>query len=109
MPRYVVLINWTDEGRKNFEHTREGYLAAQEALNASGARFTDIYWTLGRYDLVGIIEAVDDETAAAAMLAISSPGGIRATATRAFGLDEIEAVLTQARPISAMLTKSRSQ
>jgi uncharacterized protein with GYD domain len=96
MPRYVVVIDWTDEGRKNFAHTRQGYLAAQDALVATGARFADIYWTLGEHDLVGILEADDDEAAAAATLSISSLGGVRATATRAFGLDEIQTVLNRA-------------
>jgi len=103
MPRYVALINWTDDGRKNFGHTREGYLAAQEALAEFGVHFRDIYWTLGEHDLVGVLDAPDDESAAAAMLCISSPGGIRATATRAFGLGEIDALLQRAHEMGAAL------
>jgi uncharacterized protein with GYD domain len=103
MPSYVVLINWTDQGIKNFTHTLAGYQAAQKAMSESDVSFRDIYWTIGQHDLVGIVEAPDDESAAAAMLAISSGGGIRTTAMRAFGADEIEAVLTKASTLADAL------
>src|SRR5262249_3031155 len=88
MPSYVVLINWSQQGITNFGHTLEGYREAREALSGSGVTFRDIYWTLGQHDLVAVVEAPDDETAAAAMLAISSPGGIRTNVMRAFGESE---------------------
>src|SRR5437870_2688099 len=53
MPRYVTLINWTDQGVKNFKDSVDRYEAAQEALSKTGVSFTDIYWTVGPYDLVG--------------------------------------------------------
>ena len=48
MPRYVTLINWTDQGVKNFKDSVDRYEAAQEALSKTGVSFTDIYWTVGR-------------------------------------------------------------
>src|SRR2546425_7809984 len=65
MPSYVTLINWTDQGVKNFKDTVDRYEAAQEAMGQGGVSFKEIYWTVGPYDLVGIVEAPDDETATA--------------------------------------------
>ena len=96
MPSYVVLINWTDHGRTHFTHTVQGYRGAQEALAELGVSFKAIYWTLGPYDLIGVIDAADDETAAAAMLSISSPGGIRIVTLRAFSIEEMGRVLATA-------------
>ena len=67
MPSYVVLINWSQQGITNFGHTVEGYREAQRALSESDVTFKDIYWTIGQHDLVAIVEAPDDESAAAAM------------------------------------------
>ena len=103
MPTYVALINWTDEGRRNFAHTLEGYKQAQAVLSESGVSFVDIYWTTGEHDLVGVVEGPDDQTVTSAMLAISSLGGIRATATRAFNAGEIGAVLTKATTMAGAL------
>lgn len=106
MPTYVALINWTDQGRKQFTHTIEGYRGAQKALAESGIEFKAIYWTLGHHDLIAVIEATDDEAVAAAMLAISSPGGIRTVTLRAFLPEEIETVLSTADTIMNALSAS---
>ena len=74
MPSYVTLINWTDQGVKNFKDSVDRYEAAQEAMGQGGVSFKDIYWTVGPYDLVGIVEAPDDETATAALLCSRLPG-----------------------------------
>ena len=67
------MINWTDQGVKNFKDSVDRYEAANAAMGESGARFTDVYWTIGQYDLVAIIDAPDDETATAALLAVGAP------------------------------------
>jgi GYD domain len=38
---------------------------------------TDIFWTVGPYDLVTIIEAADDETASSGLLRLASQGNLR--------------------------------
>ena len=96
MPTYVTLINWTDQGVRNYKDTVDRYEAAQEALGQSGASFREIYWTLGPYDIVGILDAPDDETAMAALLSVASQGNIRTTTLRAFNASETKRVLEKA-------------
>jgi uncharacterized protein with GYD domain len=96
MPTYVTLINWTDQGIKNFKDTVDRYEAAQEAIGPGGASFRDIYWTVGPYDLVGILDAPDDETAMAALLAVGGQGNIRTTTLRAFNAGEMKSVIEKA-------------
>jgi uncharacterized protein with GYD domain len=96
MPTYVTLINWTDQGIKNYKDTVDRYQAAQEAMGKGGASFKDIYWTVGPYDLVGILEAPDDEAATAALLAVGGEGNIRTTTLRAFSADEMRGVIEKA-------------
>jgi uncharacterized protein with GYD domain len=97
MPTYITLINWTDQGVKNYKDTVDRYEAAQEAMGQSGVSFRDVYWTVGPYDLVGIVDAPDDETATAALLSTAGEGNIRTTTLRAFSPTEMRSVLERAR------------
>jgi uncharacterized protein with GYD domain len=96
MPRYVSLIDWTQEGVTNFKDTVDRYEATQQQFEQLGVRFIDVYWTLGEHDIVAVVEAPDDETATAALLAVSSQGNLRTKTMRAFSPDEMRAVIDKA-------------
>src|SRR5262245_26487870 len=93
MPTYVTLINWTDQGVKNFKDTVDRAAQAEEAMAKVGARFKEIYWTVGPYDIVAVVEAPDDESATAALLAAASGGNIRTTTLRGFSREEMASVI----------------
>jgi uncharacterized protein with GYD domain len=93
MPKYVALIDWTEQGVRNFKETVDRYEAAQKAFESLGVSFTDVYWTLGAHDIVATVEAPDDESLAAALLAVAQQGNIRTTTLRAFSPDEMRAII----------------
>lgn len=96
MPRYIALIDWTEQGVRNFKDSVDRYEAASGALEALGVRFADVYWTLGTHDIVAIVDAPDDETLAAGLLAVGAQGNIRTTTLRAFSRDEMRSVIGKA-------------
>jgi uncharacterized protein with GYD domain len=96
MATYVVLIDWTEQGIGNFKDTVDRYEAAQSQFEGMGVTFRDTYWTLGSHDIVGILDAPDDETLAAALLTLGSQGNIRTTTLRAFSADEMRGVIGKA-------------
>jgi uncharacterized protein with GYD domain len=93
---YVALIDWTEKGVGAFKDTVDRSEEANKAFEALGARFKDIYWTLGGHDIVAILEAPDDESAAAALLAVAAGGNIRSQTMRAFSADEMRGVIERA-------------
>ena len=93
MPAYVALIDWTDQGVRDFKDTVDRYEAAESPFQSLGVRFTDIWWTLGTHDIVATIEAPDDETLAAALLSVAAQGNIRTTTLRAFTREEMRSVI----------------
>jgi uncharacterized protein with GYD domain len=95
MPRYVALIDWTEQGVRNFKDSVDRYEAASGQLEAVGVRFTDVYWTLGSHDIVSVIDAPDDQTLAAGLLAVAGQGNIRTTTLRAFTADEMRSVIAK--------------
>ena len=96
MPRYVTLINWTEQGIASFKDTVDRYEAAQQQFEQLGVRFVDVYWTLGEHDIVSVVEAPDDESATAALLALGSAGNVRTKTLRAFSREEMRAVIEKA-------------
>jgi uncharacterized protein with GYD domain len=96
MPTYVALIDWTDQGVRNYKESVDRYEAAQGALEALGVRFTDIHWTLGAHDIVAVVDAPDDETLAAGLLAVAGQGNIRTTTLRAFSADQMRSIVGRA-------------
>jgi uncharacterized protein with GYD domain len=93
MARYVVLLNWTDQGIKNVKDTVNRAAAARQAFEKLGGRLIDAVWTLGQYDLVLTVEAPDDETLVAFNIQLGRLGNVRSTTLRAFGETEMQRIL----------------
>ncbi|MEO8347192.1 MAG: GYD domain-containing protein [Betaproteobacteria bacterium] len=95
MATYIALSNFTEQGVRGLKDTTRRADAVKEAAKKFGANMTQVYWTLGKYDLVAVIEAPDDESATAFVLAISSAGNIRMQTLRAFNKDEMDGILAK--------------
>ncbi len=93
MANYIILANFTDQGIRNVKETTERADAVRSMAEKVGATIKDIYWTLGSYDIVAILEAPDDESATAIGLSIGTLGNIRTQTLRAFTADEIGNIL----------------
>ncbi len=93
MATYIALCNFTDQGIRNVKDTTKRADAVMEAAKKFGANMTQIYWTVGHYDLVAIIEAPDDKSATAFALAIGVAGNIRTQTLRAFSKEEMNGIL----------------
>ena len=95
MPTYIALMNFTDQGIRSVRDTTKRADAAREGAKKFGASMTQIYWTVGKYDLVTVIEAPNDESATAFALATSSAGNVRTQTLRAFTREEMNAILAR--------------
>jgi uncharacterized protein with GYD domain len=93
MPNYVVLMNWTDQGIKTVRDTVQRRERADAQAERHGARIEQVYWTVGPYDLVVILEAPDDESATALLLELSSAGNLRTTTLRAYDREEMTGII----------------
>ena len=93
MATYVVLVNWTEKGIETIKGTVKRSEDVQRLAERLGARMPTLYWTQGRYDLVGIVEAPDEETANAFALAVGMGGNVRTETLRAFSAAEMQRIL----------------
>jgi len=99
MPRYVVLVNWTEQGIKNVKQTIERTDSGGELAEKHGLKLEQAYWTVGAYDMVCILEALDDEAISAHLLEISSLGNVRTITLRAYGEEEMSGILPSKRAV----------
>lgn len=95
MPTYVSLINWTEQGVANFKDTVARYQDANKAAAAFGGQISQIFWTVGPYDIVTVTDFPDDQSATAFLLALSSRGNLRTTTMRAFGPEETAQIIAK--------------
>ncbi|MDH6628283.1 uncharacterized protein with GYD domain [Streptomyces sp. LBL] len=96
MSTYVMLLNWTDQGIRNYKDTPERADAFAAATQKLGAKLLNLYWTVGSYDLVAVVEAPDDETVTAVLLQLGGVGNVRTTTLRAFGRKEMDRIVAKA-------------
>jgi uncharacterized protein with GYD domain len=89
---YIILARFTDQGIRNVKDTTRRADAAKTEAEKIGGKFT-IYWTFGKYDGIGILEAPDDEAAMEFGLRVGSLGSIRTTTLKAFTEEEIARVV----------------
>lgn len=84
MPRYVVLVNLTEQGLKTIKDLPKRVQAAREAIEKVGGKMVDWNLTLGQYDADVILEAPDDSTVATVLLAVGKLANARTTTLKAF-------------------------
>jgi uncharacterized protein with GYD domain len=96
MPMFVSLINWTEKGIGAFKDTVDRSEKVTALAEKMGGKITDIYWTVGQYDIVTIGEFPDDETATAFLLQLGAQGNVRTTSLRAFNAEEMRRIVGKA-------------
>ena len=96
MTTYVSLINWTEQGIKNFRDTTQRAQDFTKLVEASGGAVRELLWTVGEYDVVCIADFPDDETAVAALLQVGAAGSVRSNTLRAFNADEMAGIIRRA-------------
>jgi uncharacterized protein with GYD domain len=94
MATFITLVQTTQKGIEDIKRSPARLDAAKQAFKAMGGELKQFYLVLGRYDMVVIGEAPDDETAAKLSLAIGSQGAIRTETMRAFTEEEYRKIIS---------------
>ena len=93
MATYIVLARFTDQGVRGVKNSPERARAFGAAAKKAGATVKEFYWTLGRYDMVSILDAPDVETITALGLSVAKLGNVRTETLCAFDKVGMEAIL----------------
>lgn len=93
MPTYIVLGNFTDQGIRTIKDSLKREDAFRKTCEKLGAQVKEAYRTMGRYDVVAILEAPDDVTVNAILYSLGGLGNVRTETLRAFTRQETDAAL----------------
>ena len=93
MATYIMLMNWTDQGIKSVKDSPKRLHAARELAKKGGCELRDFYMTIGKHDMIAVLDAPDDEAAAKFVLSVAGGGNIRTTTLKAFREDAYRKVI----------------
>jgi|ERR1041385_3815225 uncharacterized protein with GYD domain len=88
MSNYVVLIDWAEQGIKNVKDTVKRAKSFEGAIEKAGGKSLGFYYTIGKYDMVAIVQAPTDEAIASVLFSLGSLGNVRTETLKAFSTDE---------------------
>ena len=90
---FITTLHFTEQGIKAVRDTCERAAAFKATAKKLGVKVTGIYWTLGAFDGVLVLEAPDEATATAALLHLGALGDIRKQTARAYDAAEMQRIL----------------
>lgn len=93
MSHYVILVNFTDRGIKNVKDSPRRAEAFRSAVEKKGGKVSNLYYTLGKHDIVAIVEAPNDEAVASVLYATGSLGNVRTRTLKAFPMSEAAKII----------------
>ena len=96
MQTFVVLLNWTDQGIRAYPETTGRAVDFEGLVEQFGGRIVSLFWTVGSYDLVVVVEAPDAESLTSVLLRLGALGNVRSTSLRAFGSGEMASIVAKA-------------
>jgi uncharacterized protein with GYD domain len=92
MATYVILGNFTEQGIRSVKDSPKRAQAFKEMAQKLGVTIKDIYYTVGRYDLLAIAEGTD-EAVTSALLSVGALGNVRTQTLRAFSAAEFAKIV----------------
>lgn len=95
MPKFIRLARLTDQGAKNIDNMKAMIAQAQGVMKDHGITLEAAYHTMGPYDVIAVVDAPDEKTAARAGAMIAAQGNFRAETLPAIPLREFLEVLAK--------------
>jgi uncharacterized protein with GYD domain len=92
MATFIALANFTDQGIRNVKDSPERFNAFRSMAEKAGVTVKSVHYTVGRYDMVLVVEG-SDEAVTAALLKVGSLGNVRTETLRGFSVDEMKQII----------------
>jgi uncharacterized protein with GYD domain len=95
MPMYVVLSNFTEQGRTDVKNTSDRLERLAPVAEKLGVKVIANAITMGQYDVVTVMEAPDDATIARVIGTVLSRGYVTTQTLRGFSAEEFRQITSQ--------------
>jgi len=95
MAKYISLVKYTGKGIENVKQSPSRLDNYKKLCESMGAKVEGFYLTMGRCDLVLILDAPDPATVAKITLATTSKGAVSTETMQAFSEAEYRKIISE--------------
>ena len=95
MPTYMTLIRYTQQGIESIKDSPARLDTAKSLFKSMDAEIKSFYLAMGKYDVIVVSEAPNDETATKLILTIGSAGAVRTETFRVFTEEEYRKLISE--------------
>ncbi len=95
MAKYISLVKYTAKGIENIKESPNRLDAFKSLCESMGGKLDAFYLTMGRCDMVVIVDAPDPETVAKIFLTTTSGGAVSSETLPAFAEAEYRKVISE--------------
>ncbi|WP_089807770.1 GYD domain-containing protein [Halogeometricum rufum] len=93
MTRHIMMVNYTAEGMANIEDSPDRLDDGKSLVESMGGEVVDFYLTMGRYDLLVVVDGLDDDAMAKVALTLGREGAIETETLKAWPEDEYREII----------------
>ena len=93
MPHYISLMRWTSQGRMGLPAWRDRVEDGERLIVEAGGKLVNVWVTFGRYDVVEVFEAPNDDIALEIVTRLQQFGAEQTETLRAFTRDEAQEII----------------
>ncbi len=94
MATFISMVNYTQKGVESIKGSPGRLDAFREICQSMGAELKAFYLTMGRCDIVVVVEAPDGATMAKIILATAKGGNVSTETMQAFTEDEYRGIVS---------------
>ncbi|MBW2435795.1 MAG: GYD domain-containing protein [Desulfobacterales bacterium] len=95
MAKFISLVKYTAKGIDKIKESPSRLDAFKQLCESMGATVDGFFLTMGRYDIVLMVDAPDIKTAAKVILATTSGGAVSTETLPAFTEEEYRQVISE--------------
>jgi uncharacterized protein with GYD domain len=95
MPRFMLTLNWTDQGIRGVKEVPKRSKAARELAGKVGVEIKEVYLTSGDSDLLVMVDSPNGDNVAKFALALGTLGNVRTRTVRAWSESEFQKLISE--------------
>ncbi|UCG04924.1 MAG: GYD domain-containing protein [Desulfobacterales bacterium] len=95
MAKYISLVKYTAKGIENVKESPKRLDAFKQLCEKMGAKVEGFYLTMGRYDMIVIVDAPSPEAVSKIILATASRGAVSTETLPAFAEQEYRKIISE--------------
>jgi len=92
MPLFTMSMNWTEQGIRSVKDTVKRAENAKAMARKLGGKL-DIWYTMGKHDIVSLVEMPSDEAYNKFAVWLGSQGNVRTTSLKAWPQEEMSKII----------------